>query len=793
MTLRLAFRALSRHRTFAAVAILTLALGIGATTSVFSVVSAVLLRPLGYADEDRLVVLWQSLESGDVREAPTSIANFQDWRERSRSFSGLAAFNRAPLNLIGGERPERLMGIRATHELFTVLGTPASVGRTFGREDGEALLAVLGQGLWQRRFGGDSGAIGRTVNLDGRTYQIVGVMPPDFSFGEGVEIWVTSPFAPEATLERGNLFLETIGRLAPGVRLARAREEMAAIAKSLAEQFPDVDAGWSVRVVPLAEQAEGDIEKPLLVLFGAVGFVLLVSCANVASLLLARATERTKEMAIRTSLGADRGALLRQSVGEGLALSLVGAVLALGVTYGGVRLLIDLNPTALPRLGEAGIDWRVAGFTAGLCLLTGLFFGLVPALHAATGDLHETLKEGGGVVGAARGRRRLRAALAVVEIALALVLLIGAGLLIRSFQQLRQVDPGFDPSRALTAQVVLPAEKYRSIPERVVFFEALVERLRSVPAVESVGAVSTLPMTGGLVKEIIAIPGRHLKQTEEAINLDIVTPDYFRAMGVRLLKGRTFTAQDRAGSAPVSIVDESMARRYWPGESAIGQRVALPALFPEPTEVVGVVGSVRRFGLDRDPQPQLYLPLGGAADRRMDLAIRTRTAPEALASAVRSAVLSIDPDQPVSNLRPLSALVAESIAQQRFNARLMTTFAGLGLLLALAGIYGVLSYSVAQRTREIGVRMALGGTREQVLRLFLGAGARLVGLGLGLGLALAFALVRLLDTLLPGVESGDLSVVAGVVVAMGAIGLLASYFPARRATSVDPIIALRND
>jgi putative ABC transport system permease protein len=783
-------RFLARNRLFTLIIAATLALGIGATSSVFSVVSAVLLRPYGYGSPERLVALWQARPSGNAREVPTSVANYRDWRDKNGVFTDLAAFHSTPFNLTGGDTPERLVGMRTTPNLFSVLAAAAALGRTFDQGDGDALLVVLSHPLWQRRFGADPGIVGRSLVLDGRAHQVVGVMPKEFTFGDKAELWVSRPFTRQEVLERGNVFLDVVGRLKPGVTLARARQEMARLGQTLAEQYPDVNEGWTVRVVPLADELVGDVRTPLLALLGAVGCVLLVACANVANLLLARATERVKEMAVRSSLGAGWATLLRQSIGEGLVLSLLGGLCGLLLAVWGIRLLAQL-PASLPRLREAAIDWRVLSFDLGLCLVTGLFFGLVPAFQTSSERLPELLKEGAGQAGAAPLRRRLRSALAILEIALALVLLIGAGLLIQGFERLRRVDPGFNPQGALTAQIVLPVEKYRTPQQQAVFFEQLVEQVRGLPGVQSAGAVSTVPMSGTLVKEIMRIPGRILTPSEEAVILDVVTPDYFRAMGIRLLKGRFFAAADRAGSQPVAMVDETMAKYYWPGQEAIGQRVALPALLRVPAEVVGVVASVRRFGLDREPQPQLYVPLGESADRSMGLVIRTRLRPEALAKPVRNAALAVDPAQPVSDLRPLSTLVADSIAQQRFNARLMLAFAALALLLALAGIYGVLSYTVAQRTREMGIRMALGGQRAEILGLVMRHGAALVAAGLALGLAASFVLVRVLESVFFGLRAFDPMVLFGVPLLMAAVALLACFFPARRAMRVDPMVALR--
>jgi putative ABC transport system permease protein len=793
MDFRFAVRTLARNPGFTAMVVLTLGLGIGATSSVFSVVNAVLLRPLPYRDPDRLVRVWQSLPSAGDRDSPTSAANFTDWKERSRVFTDMAAFDRRPFNLTGGERPERLMGASVTPNLFQLLGVQAELGRTLVSGDVDEQAIVVSYGLWQRRFGSDPGILGKPLTLDGKTYQVAGVLPSGFGFLPGTDVWVPLHFTAEQMQQRGLIFLEVIGRLKPGVGVGQAQQDMTAVSSFLAEEYPDPNIGWTARVVSLYEQEVGDVRTTLYILLGAVGFVLLVACANVANLLLARSTGRAREVAVRTALGADRLRLLRQSVTEGLILALLGGLLGLLLTLLGIRLLVTLNPGDIPRMDSVGIDWGVLGFTLALSVLTGLIFGAVPALQAKPSRLHDVLRSAGGQASAGRGHGRARSSLAVAEIALALVLLIGAGLLIQSFQRLRRVDPGFDPENALTVQIILPKEKYPEIPQKVFLFQTVLERLQGLPGVEAAGAVTTLPMSGAEVKEILAIPGRQLSPEDEAVNLDVVTPDYFRAMKIGLVKGRFPTLQDRAGGAPVAIVDEAMARRYWPGEEALGKQIALPSLIRKRIEVVGIVRSVRRDGLDRDPRPQLYIPLADYAENRMDVVVRTRSAPADLATAVRQAVSSVDPDQPVSNLRPLTELVAGSISQQRFNTRLMEVFAALALVLAMVGIYGVLSYSVAQRTHEIGIRMALGARREGVLRLVLGQGMALTALGLILGLLLAFALTRVIASLLFGVEATDPATFALLAAALALAALAACYLPARRATTVDPLVALRYD
>jgi putative ABC transport system permease protein len=772
---------------------LTTALGIGATSSVFSVANAVLLRPLPYAQADRLVAVSQGLPASNMGDAPTSPANFLDWQRRSHVFAGLAAYARTPFNLTGSEQPERVMGARVSRNLFALLGIRPVLGPGITVESRDDLTVVLGSGLWQRRFGSDRKVLGRTLTMDGKSYLIVGVMPPEMQLVPGAELYVPLVFSANELLQRGAIFLDAVARLKPGVTLQLAQEEMSAVARTLEQDYPDPNTGWTVRVVSLYERTLGSVRTPLLVLLGAVGLVLMVSCANVANLLLARAGERRREIAIRAALGASRAHLLRHSLAEGLVLGGLGGAIGLLLTQWGIRLLIGLKPAGVPRIETVSIDWRVLLFTVAVSLLTGLVFGVVPAMQGASAGLVGTLKSGGVQTSAVRTQSRLRSGLVVAEVALALVLLIGAGLLIGSFQRLRAVDPGFDPQQALTCQLVLAESAYPGIPPKVLFFQQLLERLRALPGVQAAGAVTTLPLSGAVVKEIMAIPGRHLTPEQEAVNLDVATPDYFRAMGIRLLKGRFFNTQDRAGSEPVAILDEAMARVYWPGEEAVGQKLVLPSLLPQSMRVVGVVASVRHEGLDRQPQPRLYIPLAAYAEKRMDVVVRTSLRPAALTAAVRGAVAAENRNQPVSNLRPLSDIMAASISQQRFNTWQMEVFAALALVLALVGIYGVLAYVVTQRTREIGIRMALGGSKSEVMKLILAKGMTLAGSGLALGLLLALGLTRLLENLLYGLRATDPFTFIFFSLVLGLMALVACYLPARRATSVDPMIALRHD
>jgi putative ABC transport system permease protein len=787
--LRFAFRALKKRPVFTAVVVLTLALGTGATSAIFSLVDAVLLRPLPYRDAEQLVRVSQTLPVQGT-SAPCSAGNFLDWQARNRVFSGMAAFQPAAFNLTGTDQPERLLGAKVTPDLFPLLGVTPMLGRAFAAGEGDPALAVLSYGLWQRRFAEDRGVIGRKLDLNGVSYRVIGVMPPGFSVVEGAELWTPLIFAPQQIASRGAIFLGVIARLKPGVSVEAAHRDMATIAEALAREHP-VNEGWGVAVQSFREQQVGNIRGALLTLFGAVLFVLLVTCANVANLLLARATERVREIAIRTAMGADRRRLILQSLTEGMLLSLTGGALGLLVAKLGIRLLLALNPARIPNLDRVGVDLRVLGFTLALSLITGTIFGLVPVFQINLVRLFESLKEGGENATVARYRNRLRSLLVIAEVALALVLLIGAGLMVRSFRNLLEIDPGFRPEGAATAQVGLSPARYAGTPQRMQFFQQVLANIRTIPGVRYAGAVTTLPMSGLQRRETFFIEGREMPIQDQMASMDIVTPGYFQAMGIRLLQGRVFTERDQKGIPPTVVIDESMARRYWPGESPVGKRLGLPDVYETNAEIIGVVAGVRRGGLDREISPQLYVPLGVDSTPSMSLVVRTDNDASSLASALHAAVWAVDREQPLSPVRTLEDLVRQSVSQRLFNMRLMETFAALALVLAIVGIHGVLSYWVAQRRQEIGVRMAMGGKRLDILKLVLGRGMSLTAVGLGLGLAMALVLSRIVASLLFGVSPTDPLTFTALSLLLAAVALLACLLPARRAMSVDPIVALR--
>ena len=798
--LRYGLRVLWKTPGFTAVAVLALALGIGANTAIFSVVNGVLLRPLPFAEPERLVMVWMDNRVLELREDLGSYPNYVSWRDESQAFEHLAAFSNAnpTLTTEGGE-PERLQGVNATANFFNVLRAQPIAGRAFTVEEeaeGQDAVVVIGHGLWQRRFGGEPGIVGRQITLNGRSRTVIGIMPQGFRFPGEADVWV--PLAPPARMreQRQAFWLSMVGRLKPGATVERAQTELSAIAARLEQQFPDSNQGFGAYVVSLHQQVVGRVRPALWVLLGAVGFVLLIACANVANLLLARAAARGREIAIRRALGAGRARLIRQFLTESVLLSLMGGALGLLLAIWGTDMLIALSPSDLPRLDQVGIDGWVLLWTVGISVGTGLAFGLAPALQASRGDLNEPLKEGGRS-GSEGGRgRRVRDALVVAEVALALVLLAGAGLMVKSFLRLQEVDLGFNPERVLTMRAQLSGVNYRESPRAVAFYEQLIERVEALPGVQSAAAAGTVFLSSTPNSSWFSIEGRPAPPPNERVEvpIDPITPNYFQAMGVPLLRGRAFTAQDREGVPEVTIVNETFARRFFPGEDPSGRRIKYG---PPESEgpwitIVGVVGDTRRTGFDAAVRPETYLPHAQAPARGMMLVVRSAAAdPSGLTNAVRGAVASLDREVPVFQVRTMDELLSGMMAQRRLNMLLLAIFAGVALLLAAVGIFGVMNYSVSQRTHELGLRMALGAQARNILGMVVRQGMTLVLLGLGLGLAGALALTRLMSSLLYGVSATDPLTFAGISLLLAAVALLACYVPARRATKVDPIVALR--
>ncbi|HEX8144504.1 MAG TPA: ABC transporter permease [Pyrinomonadaceae bacterium] len=796
--LRYAVRMLIRKPGFTAVAVITLALGIGANTAIFSVVNGVLLRPLPFQDPERIATFWQSNPRSGVQREDVSPANFLDWRERSRSCTEMAAALPFGYSLTGGEEPEAFRAWQVTTGFFEILGVNALYGRTFLREEfqpGNDRVVVIGHGLWQRRFGADPKLVGQKLLLNGLPHTVVGVMPPGFEFGPEREIWSPWVVVESDRQIRGSAYIKVIGRLKPGVTIEQAQQEMKQIASALAEEYPQTNGEVGATAVSLPEQLVGHVRPALLMLLCAVGLMLLIACANVANLLLARASTRRREFAIRAALGARRSRLIMQLLTESLLLAGLGGMGGILLASWGVDAIIALSPGNLPRINQVGIDSHVLLFALGVSALTALIFGLAPALQFSRTDLQEFLKEGGRTATAGFARQRLRNLLVVSEVALALMLLVGAGLLVRSFVRLLQVDPGFTTDKALALEVHVWG-RARTAEQRAAFFEQSLERIAALPGVEAAGAVSALPFhTNPIdIKSEFSIEGRAAAAPgqEPIAYATVATFDYFRTMGIPLLRGRLFTRFDNKDAAPVVVIGETMAHRFWPGEDPVGKKITLRFLSQQTTrEIVGVIGDVRHTGLDSDPRPELFLPHLQEPYGSMTYVVRTSVDPLTLLPAVKKEIWTVNKSQPFSSIATMEQLISRSLAERRFSLLFLTTFASIALALAGVGIYGLISFNTTQRTHEIGVRMALGAGRLDIFKLVVGQGMALTLLGVVVGLAAAFALTRYLSSLLYGVSATDPLTFVVVSALLTLVALAACYIPARRATKVDPMVALR--
>ncbi len=808
--LRYAVRSLIKRPGLTAVALITLALGIGANTAIFSVVNAVVLRPLPYADPGRLVMLWESMPGTDQRSVAPG--NFADWRDQNQTFEELAAVFYGNFNLTGRGESERIDGATITSNFMHVLGAQPQLGRTFAADDDEHQdrnLVLISDSLWRRRFGAQPDIVNSAIIIDDQSYTVAGVMARGFHFPERSEMWVLGrnrsavPVALAAQAPnqdwvhmRDAHFIRVIGRLKPGMTLSQAQSDIAAIARRLEQQYPDTNAGLGSSLVSLHTQIVGDVRATLFILLGAVGLVLLIACTNVANLMLARASQREREIAIRAAMGASRRQLIRQLLTESLVLSSLGGLIGLVVSIWIVDLFVRLSPGDIPRLEEAGLDLRLFGFALLISTAAGIGFGLLPALHAAATNLNSSLKDASK--GSESGqRRRARNVLVVTEVALAQVLLVAGALLALSYVRVAQINPGFNPDRVLTAKIAPAREKYPDAKSRTAFYATVLENLHRLPGVESAAMVMSLPLSGASINRGFRVEGRPEPKPNENVTMDfqIISPEYFSTLEIPVRRGRGVSAADTENSQRVIVINETMARRYWPNDDPVGKRIALGDSSQESSwrTIVGVVADNRHAGLSELPVPTGFINYRQDAESwsRMGFVIKSKTDAGSLTSAVRHALAAIDPTQPVYAIEPMTNLLSASIAQRRFIMTLLGSLAALALVLAGIGVYGVISFSISERTREIGIRMALGASRVNVLRMVLSQGMKPVVIGIAIGIGVGLALMRLLTSMLFQVSPTDARTFALVAIGMSLVALVACYLPARRATKVDPLTALR--
>ncbi len=796
--LRFGIRMFLKNPGLTAVLILTIALGIGLNSALFSVVNTLLLNSLPFPDADRLIIVWTRSAKISSDRLGVTPEEFENWRKHTQSFAGITALDGTSFNLSGTDEPERIQGGRVSTNFFSVLGIEPALGRDFLPEEGDlksGRAVILSHSIWHRRFNADPSLIGRTITLNDFPSVVVGILPPEFRLTKihegipGLELWTPLPL--ESLPYRGAPYLSVFARLKPGLPLETAQAELNTIARRLEIAYPQTHAGKTVHPVPLQEQVVGKVRLSLLVLFGAVGIVLLIACANVSNLLMARAAARRREMALRLAIGASRLRLIRQLLTEGILLAVVGGGLGLLLAFLAKPLLLSFGKESIPRADEVVIDTRVLLFTLSLSVIIGLVFSILPAIQASGMNPNQFLKEGGKPGTPGRSGNRLRGTLIVIQVALALVLTISAGLLTRSFLALLGVDPGFDPKKVLTFDLFLSPRA-----QGVEFYRQLTEKLDALPRVEAAGAINTLPLAGGVFTWTFFIEGRQPPDLPLGrVDYRIVTPDFFRAIGIPLKKGRIFTEQDGKEAMPVVIINEAMARQYWPDEDPIGKRfrVQAPISVSPWTTVIGVVGSVKHAGLDHDPSPAVYRPHQQHPRTDMTVVVRTQADPMTLANSARNQVREMDKDLPISNLREYTYYMSKSVAQKRYAMLLLTIFAAIALSLALFGIYGVLSYSVSQRTRDLAIRQALGAQPRDVMALVVGQGMSLVLVGIIIGLAVAFGVTRVMSNMLYEIKPLDLTTFVTVSFLISSVAALACYLPARRASRADPMVALRSE
>ncbi len=806
---RYALRQFRKSPGFAAVAVITLALGIGFNTAIFSVVNAVLLRPLAFANAGRLVRIWHvppPKSFPGMTTFPVSAANFLDWERQNQVFDHMAIYTYHGFTVTGGDKPEQLAAGAVSSGFFATLGVRPILGRVLSPDEdqpGRSHVVVLSHRLWQEHFGANPDIVGRDINLDGQPYLVAGVMPSNFRFPDFAQMWTPMAWTDQERAVRGEHHSIVIARLKPGIELKQAQAEMNTISDRLQQQYPDDDKGWGAVVVPLHDDMVSDVRPALLVLLGAVAFVLLIACVNVANLALAKTFSRQKEIAIRTALGATPARVLRQILTETVLLALSGGALGLAFAHFAVRLIVAFLADRLPQSTEVGLDSKVLIFTAVISVVTGIVAGVLPALRLTRRDVNQALKQGLGRTDADSGGHRTRSVLVVSEVALSLMLLVGAGLMIRSFQKLQSVDPGFDSRQVLTMTAMVSRAKFPSPDQAIRFFDRVLQRVRSLPGVESAAAIDNIPLTGGS-HQPIAVAGRPVVPMSEQPEVDVrlVSPGYMSAMHIPTLRGRDIRDTDVAGRPAVVLVSESMAQQFWPGEDPIGKRLTLTFFPGAVREVVGVVGDVKLDSLDQaQPSPTLYFPFdqvsvpanGGWTSFPMTLVVRSHSGSGELASAVSNAVHEVDRDIPLVDISTMDDLVANSLSQQRFNMLLLGAFAALALLLAAVGIYSVLSYSVKRSVREIGIRLALGAPVGEVLRMVVFEAMKPTLLGVAIGTAGALALGRVLSNLIFGVRPTDPITFLAVAAILAVVAFVASIAPAYRATKVDPMVALRNE